>query len=124
MQLKHFKSSTLNHSGLVYCLILIKIDRYGFLFLLNIKLVHSLRFHKSRANRGNMTLSASFQSIYSALVQKSSTVSLNSCGTSILTQCPAFSKMATLQFGSLIFHCFTASNSIGISNLPHPIIKG
>ena len=59
-----------------------------------------------------------------APLQNSSMVRLNSCGTSIFTQCPAFSKRTAAQSGSLLFQAFIASNSIGISNAPHPISRG
>lgn len=56
--------------------------------------------------------------------QNASSTSLNLCGTSIFTQCPALSKISTLHCGSVRFHISTAASSIGMSNCPHPISKG
>ena len=56
--------------------------------------------------------------------QKSCSTSLNFCGTSIFTQCPASSKMTILLCGSAFFHISTVLSSIGRSYFPHPISSG
>ncbi len=71
-----------------------------------------------------ITILNRFHKQFLVFPQNSSITLLNFWGISIFTQCPAFLKITTFNWGSLLFQSSTAFNSIGISNFPHPINKG
>ena len=68
-----------------------------------------------------ITILNRFHKQFLVFPQNSSITLLNFWGISIFTQCPAFSKITTFNWSSLLFQSSTAFNSIGISNFPHPL---